>query len=87
MQRNWIWVGLGMALLAVGCGEDRTSGGSVTNAAGPGALAADALLADGGELGGVRQRTVAAYVLSGLSCQSEIMRTGSASPGFTLMPR
>jgi len=35
MRKSWILAGLSVALLAVGCGNDKTSSGSVTNAAGP----------------------------------------------------
>lgn len=34
MQRAWMWIGLGVALLTAGCGEGKPSPGSVTNAAG-----------------------------------------------------
>lgn len=36
MGKGWIWVGLSAALLIAGCGDEKASTGSVTNAAGPG---------------------------------------------------
>ena len=35
MRREWVWIALGAALLAAGCGGDRPSVGAVSNAAGP----------------------------------------------------
>lgn len=35
MRKEWILVGLGAALLAIGCGDEKTPAGSVTNAAPP----------------------------------------------------
>jgi len=35
MRKEWMWIGLSVALLAVGCGEDKTQVGGVTNAAAP----------------------------------------------------
>jgi membrane fusion protein (multidrug efflux system) len=35
MRKVWIFVGLGAAFLAVGCGDEKTPAGSVTNAAAP----------------------------------------------------
>ena len=35
MRKGWIWIGLGAALLAAGCGDEKAPSGSVTNAAAP----------------------------------------------------
>lgn len=35
MRKEWIWIGLGAALLAAGCGDDKGPDGAVTNAAAP----------------------------------------------------
>ena len=35
MRKGWMWVGLSAALLAAGCGDEKASSGSVTNAASP----------------------------------------------------
>src|SRR5215469_17837232 len=35
MRKGWIWMGLSAALLVAGCGDERASNGSVTNAAAP----------------------------------------------------
>jgi len=35
MRNGWIWIGLSAALLIAGCGDEKTSSGSVTNAAAP----------------------------------------------------
>ncbi len=35
MRKEWIWIGLSAAFLVVGCGDEKTSGGGVTNAAAP----------------------------------------------------
>jgi RND family efflux transporter MFP subunit len=35
MRREWMCIGLGAALLAIGCGEEKTTGGSVAKAASP----------------------------------------------------
>jgi len=35
MRKGWIWVGLSAALLITGCGDEKASSGSVTNAASP----------------------------------------------------
>jgi RND family efflux transporter MFP subunit len=37
MRKEWMLVGLGAAFLAIGCGDEKTPGGSVTNAAAPAA--------------------------------------------------
>ena len=39
MRKGWMWVGMGAALLAAGCGDDKAPNGSVTNAATPAAMA------------------------------------------------
>jgi membrane fusion protein, multidrug efflux system len=33
MRKEWMWIGLSAALLAMGCGDEKSPGGSVTNAA------------------------------------------------------
>ncbi|HUL33056.1 MAG TPA: efflux RND transporter periplasmic adaptor subunit [Candidatus Eisenbacteria bacterium] len=35
MRGKWIWIGLSAALLAAGCGDEKSANGSVTNAATP----------------------------------------------------
>jgi RND family efflux transporter MFP subunit len=35
MRKEWIWIAMGAALLAAGCGDDKTPVGAVTNAAAP----------------------------------------------------
>ena len=35
MRKGWMWVGLSAALLITGCGDEKASSGSVTNAASP----------------------------------------------------
>jgi membrane fusion protein (multidrug efflux system) len=35
MRKGWIWIGLSAALLVAGCGDEKGSSGSVTNAASP----------------------------------------------------
>jgi RND family efflux transporter MFP subunit len=35
MRKSWVLVGMGAALLAAGCGDEKTPSGSVTNAAAP----------------------------------------------------
>ena len=37
MRKKWMLVGLGAAFLAIGCGDEKAPGGSVTNAAAPAA--------------------------------------------------
>jgi RND family efflux transporter MFP subunit len=35
MRKEWMWIGLGAALLAAGCGDEKSPVGAVTNAAAP----------------------------------------------------
>src|SRR5258708_12293471 len=35
MRKKWIWIGLGAALLVMGCGDEKGPVGGVTNAAAP----------------------------------------------------
>ncbi len=35
MRKKWIWIGLGTAFLAIGCGDEKGPAGGVTNAAAP----------------------------------------------------
>ena len=40
MRKGWMWIAVGAALLASGCGDDKAPSGSVTNAAAPAAVPA-----------------------------------------------
>ncbi len=49
MRKEFLWIGLSAALLAAGCGDDRTPSGGVTNAAAPVPVQPKPAIAAGGE--------------------------------------